>query len=262
MAAELKRDIAGNGRGHKVSGTVYIECGWKEPGLEPPMNAVGEAEMVVNVHKDNPDVCNGIVTFADLSLGKDVEPALIAFSKNPMVKGIRDSLSWSDDDNVFGHSTDEKRGFDEKFRAGFALLSKYSLSYDCWLFHEQLDALADLAQKFPETTIICDHVGMPLGIGKYSAEKSFEVWKPAMEKLAKNKNVYMKIGGLGMRGFGFGFCDRAKPPTSDELAQAWGPYVNFCIKTFGVDRCMMESNFPVDKISAVTLSCLTLLKRS
>jgi hypothetical protein len=59
--------------------------------------------------------------------------------------------------------------------------------------------------------------------------------------------TFMKLGGLGMRLFGFDFFERDLPPGSEELAQAWRPFVETCIEAFGPARCMFESNFPVDK---------------
>merc|ERR1719433_1527360 len=97
--------------------------------------------------------------------------------------------------------------------------------------------------------MICDHIGSPLGVGTFTPSKTLDVWKERMRKMAALKNVYVKVGGLAMANLGFGFDKRDKPPTSDELAQAWGPYVLFCVQTFGVDRVIMESNFPVDKVS-------------
>ncbi|ARF89764.1 L-fuconolactone hydrolase [Burkholderia cenocepacia] len=57
----------------------------------------------------------------------------------------------------------------------------------------------------------------------------------------------MKLGGAGMTVFGFDFAARALPPSSQDLAAAWQPYFDTCVELFGVDRCMFESNFPVDK---------------
>jgi len=208
----------------------------------------GEVEMVAAVNKEYPKVCQGIIGHADLSLGAEVEPVLKKFKEHPRVKGIRDALACPEDESLFPHAKIDK-AYDPKFREGFALLSKYGLTYDSWHYHNSLEALADLAKDFPNQKIICDHVGFPLGIGKYKKAEIFPVWKDLMAKLAKHSNVYVKIGGLGMRMIGFGFDERPKPPTSDELAEAWGPYVRYTIETFGVDRCIMESNFPMDRIS-------------
>ena len=67
--------------------------------------------------------------------------------------------------------------------------------------------------------------------------------------MAAQPNVVVKLGGLGMPRGGFGWHEREAPPTSAELAEATGPYYLHCIEQFGVDRCMFESNFPVDKAS-------------
>jgi predicted TIM-barrel fold metal-dependent hydrolase len=75
------------------------------------------------------------------------------------------------------------------------------------------------------------------------------VWKRGIAELSTCPNVVVKLGGLGMAGMGFGWHERPSPPTSEELAKAWAPYYLFCIEKFGADRCMFESNFPVDKIS-------------
>ena len=94
-------------------------------------------------------------------------------------------------------------------------------------------------------------VGGALGIGPYAGKRDevFKAWKASIDKLAKLPNVHVKLGGLGMKLCGFDFHERPKPPTSEELAKAWAPYFEACIAAFGVDRCMFESNFPVDKIS-------------
>jgi predicted TIM-barrel fold metal-dependent hydrolase len=68
-----------------------------------------------------------------------------------------------------------------------------------------------------------------------------------MRELASCANVFVKVGGMGMRLFGFDFASAAQPPSSQYLAQCWRPYVDLCIEAFGVERCMFESNFPVDK---------------
>merc|ERR1712014_374889 len=104
--------------------------------------------------------------------------------------------------------------------------------------------------------------GFPLGIGGYTKEATFPVWKEKMSMLAECKNVCVKIGGFGMRFPGFGFDERSTPPTSDELAAAWGPYVKHTIDAFGVDRCIMESNFPMDKQSCSYTVLFNALKKT
>src|SRR5690606_3532201 len=120
-----------------------------------------------------------------------------------------------------------------------------------WLYHEQIPELTDLARAFPETTIILDHFGGPLGTGPYAGrlDEVYEVWRRNIGPLAECQNVVAKLGGINMPVNGFGWEQRDKPPTSEELASATRRYYMDSIELFGPDRCMFESNFPVDKAS-------------
>jgi L-fuconolactonase len=152
---------------------------------------------------------------------------------------------------------------DPKFRDGFGRIARYGLSFDAWLYHPQLPQLIDLARAFPQTSIILNHVGGVLGVGPYEGKRDeiFAAWRSNIKELASCPNVSVKLGGLGMRIFGFGFDTREKPVTSTELAAAWKPYIESCIETFGPKRCMFESNFPVDKVSCSYAVLWNALKR-
>ncbi len=140
---------------------------------------------------------------------------------------------------------------DTTFRQGFTCLQQYGLSFDAWLYHPQVPELVSLARAFPDVSIILDHVGGPLGIGPYAGKRDevFQEWKQQITDLATCANVVVKLGGLAMSICGFGWHKRPAPPTSTELATAMAPYFEVCIEQFGVNRCMFESNFPVDKVS-------------
>jgi L-fuconolactonase len=146
----------------------------------------------------------------------------------------------------------EKVLSEPKFREGYAKLGPLGLSFDVWTYYPQLKDVEDLADAYPGTTIIVDHVGGLLGIGKYAnrREEVFRDWRQAIFDLARHPNVVLKLGGLGMLSCGWDFHKRAQPPSSEELAAAWRPYVESCIEAFGPNRAMFESNFPVDKESA------------
>ena len=130
-------------------------------------------------------------------------------------------------------------------------MQKYGLSFDAWLYHPQLTELADLVRAFPNVSIIVDHIGGLLGIGPYTGkrEEVFQQWESGIAELAACPNVVVKLGGLGMPLCGFGWNERVTPPNSAELAEAMLPYYHSCIEQFGANRCMFESNFPVDKVS-------------
>ena len=70
-----------------------------------------------------------------------------------------------------------------------------------------------------------------------------------MAEVARCPNVLVKLGGVGSERSGYDWHQRAVPPSSEELAGTLKPYFEFCIETFGADRCMFESNFPVEKRS-------------
>ena len=148
------------------------------------------------------------------------------------------------------HSMYRKDG--PAFREGFAELAKRDLTFDAWLYHPQLGEIAELADAFPGTPIILDHVGGPLGYAGYAGrhDEVRAAWKKSMMELAKRQNIVVKVGGLGMAMGWFDFYQRPTPPGSQALADAFKPWVETCIDLFGVDRCMFESNFPVDKITS------------
>jgi predicted TIM-barrel fold metal-dependent hydrolase len=127
------------------------------------------------------------------------------------------------------------------------------LSFDAMIYHTQLPELVDLARAFPDTTIVLNHVGGPLGGSRaYVArrEEADAQWRAGMTELGRCPNVHVKLGGLGMPYLGFGFDKLPEPASSEELARAWGPYFEHCIEAFGPNRCMFESNFPPDRASA------------
>ena len=135
------------------------------------------------------------------------------------------------------------------FLQGLKQLQAAGLSFDAWLYHPQIDQLTDLAQALPELPIVLNHSGGPLAIGPYHAQgaRAHREWRTAMKALASCPNVHLKLGGLAMAICGFDFHLRAVPPSSQELASAWAPYLQDSIELFGARRCMFESNFPVDK---------------
>src|SRR5262249_7946115 len=136
-----------------------------------------------------------------------------------------------------------------RFREGFAVLSRLGFSFDAWLYHPQIADLENLARAFPDTPIVLNHVGGPIGSGAYAGKhaQAFPGWAASIKALAAHQNGHIQLGGLGMRLGGFGFHEQAEPPSSATLAATWRPYVETCIDAFGASRAMFESNFPVDK---------------
>jgi predicted TIM-barrel fold metal-dependent hydrolase len=122
------------------------------------------------------------------------------------------------------------------------------LSFDAFVLSTQLPDVADLASAFPDTRIVLDHAGGPIGIGRYRGRlaEMFPQWRRDMEDIARRPNVVVKLGGLGSFINGFSTYNAKPPATSAALAADWKPYVESCVEGFGADRCMYESNYPVD----------------
>jgi L-fuconolactonase len=139
----------------------------------------------------------------------------------------------------------------DDFRAGMKVLGRLGLTYDTWHYHHQNRAFAEMARAVPETTIVLDHFGTPLGVGRFAdqREEIFAQWKHDIAEIARCPNVVAKLGGLAMPDNGFGWDKRELPASSDELVQAQRRYYMHAIECFGPERCMFESNFPVDKRS-------------
>jgi predicted TIM-barrel fold metal-dependent hydrolase len=197
--------------------------------------------------------CAGIVGHVNLMLGegaREVLEAEIAAGQGRF-RGIRHSSAWDADPDVAHMYATRPKGLllDPTFRKGFACLAPLGLSFDAWLFHPQIGELSDLARAFPETRIVLDHCGGPVGIGSYAnrREEIFPGWQASIRDVARCPNVVVKLGGLAMRLLGYDFHERPLPPSSEEAAAAWRPYIETCIEAFGPDRCMFESNFPPDK---------------
>lgn len=249
------------GSGHNIVATVFVQCRavYRAAGPED-MRPIGETELVNGVAAMSASggygptrICAGIVGYADLRLGARVETVLEAHIRagGGRFRGVR-YVTARDDDTTFSHpaySPPPGLLADETFRKGFGRLAPLDLTFDAWLLHPQINELTALAHAFPETRIVLNHLGGSLGIGVYSGRRKeiFGHWSMSIRALARCPNVFLKIGGLGMRIAGFDFHEKATPPASMTLADAWRPYVETAIETFGTGRCMFESNFPVDK---------------
>jgi len=249
--------------GHNIVATVYLECRSMYRADGPSeMKCVGETEfvngqaaMAASGLYGKTLACAGIVSTAELLLGAEVGRVLDAHiaAGARRFKGIRRSTSYDADQGVLGPLNRNPPGvmMERTFREGFAELGKRGLSFDAWMMEPQLPELVDLARQFPQTPIVLDHVGTPLGIASYAGRlpERFGVWRENIRALARCENVHVKLGGLAMPFCNFpSMLSEARAP-SEQLAQEWGPYIETCIETFGAKRAMFESNFPVDEVS-------------
>jgi predicted TIM-barrel fold metal-dependent hydrolase len=260
LLPELLADLQS---GHNVQSTVFVECTsfYRASGPEE-LRVVGETEFVNGVAAMAASgrygrvlACEGIVSRADLTLGAAAGPVLDAHIRagNGRFRGIRHAAGWDASDKVRNSHTNPPRDLyaQPSFRLGLKELAKRNLTFEAWQFHPQLPGLIALARAVPEARIVLNHVGGPLGIGPYAGLRNdiFASWSRDIKELASCPNVFVKLGGLGMTICGFEFGKRDMLPGSQELADAWRPYLDTCIAAFGPDRGMLESNFPVDGTS-------------
>jgi predicted TIM-barrel fold metal-dependent hydrolase len=257
LLEDIVNDIAS---GHNIIATVYVEARsmYRAKGPEA-LQPVGEVEFVNGAAAMSASggygpaaICAGIVGHVNLLLGDGARGVLEAeiAAGGGRFRGIRHSSAWDADAEIAGLYASRPKGLllDPTFRKGFAALAPLNLSFDAWLFHPQIAELIDLARAFPDTRIVLDHCGGPIGLGGYAnREEVFKVWKASILEIAKCPNVSVKLGGLAMRLLGYDFHERPRPPSSEDAAAAWRPYIETCIEAFGPARGMFESNFPPDK---------------
>jgi L-fuconolactonase len=257
---EMLDDLAG---GHNVVSTVFIECGamFKADGPEN-LRCVGETEFVNGIAAmsasggyGKTQIAAGIIGTVDLRIGDataDVLDAHIA-AGGGRFRGIRRGAFWHESPLIRNHRTEPPNGLmlRDDFRSGFKHLAPRKMTFEVWCAHTQIHEAVDLARAFPDTILVLDHFGGPTAIGPYAGKQAevFAYWKTQIDELARSPNVVAKLGGLNMDINGYGWEKRPLPPTSSELMEATRPYFEYTIERFGVDRCMFESNFPVDKLS-------------
>ena len=255
----LKHLWADTGSGHKVTKTVFIECGasYYKDG-EKHLKPVGETVFVEAIaaasRSGRGAQIAGIVSRADLR-SPELDEILDAHEDagNGLFRGIRHAGARDLHPEVLSIPGKAPEGLyaSAEFRRGLVRLGERGYSYDTWHYHHQNLAFRDLAAAVPETTMILDHFGTPLGVGSYAGkrEEIYARWRDDMEAIAECPNVVAKLGGLAMPDNGFGWDKRATPPSSDEFVEAQARYYHHTIQCFGADRCMFESNFPVDRRS-------------
>lgn len=261
--------------GHNVVSTVFIECAERYNSEGPAaLRPVGETEFAGEIARKSASglygstrVAAGIVGMADLRLGDAVIPVLDAqiAAGDGRFRGIRQGAAWDASSEVPNYRDIPCGGLFLRpdFRAGFAHLAPRGLTFDAWCYHPQIPDVTDLARAFPDTTIILNHLGGPLGIGPY-ADKADEVhiqWRADINVLATCPNAVCKLGGINMAVNGFRWHERPRPPTSEELLIATRRYYEHALDRFGTDRCMFESNFPVDKVTCSYVGLWNMFKR-
>ncbi len=247
--------------GHNIVKTVFMECGaeYRADGPEH-LKVVGETEFVRDAafasRGQGKAEIAGIVAHADLAQEEGLLREVLAAHEDAgqgLFRGIRHGGAHDPDKTLrWLDSTPHPDLFEQaQFRAGVKLLGELGYTYDSWHYHFQNDAYTELAKAVPGTTIVLDHFGTPCGVGNFEGKMGevMDSWKADITRMAECENVVVKVGGLAMPVNGFGWQGGDAPPSSDEVVAAQRDYYLHTIDAFGPERCMFESNFPVDKLS-------------
>jgi len=246
--------------GHSIKSSVYIEARamYRDYGPEE-FRSIGEVEFARGMAAIGASglygpgrIAAGIVGMADLRRPNAEDILLrLAAAGGERFRGVRHVAAYDADERVSRRYASLPCGLlgNEDFQRGFASLQRLGMSFDAFILHPQLRELTALATRFPDAAIVLDHLGTPLGLGIYAGRRDevFRDWRDGMRELSRCPNVFVKLSGLGMVLFGFGFHERPQPPSSEELRDAWSRYILTTIELFGVERCMFASNFPPDK---------------
>jgi L-fuconolactonase len=241
--------------GHRIVDTVFVECGAGYRRGDDPMAPVAETRFVASeaARSSRPSM-GGIVAHADLR-DRRLTAVLDAHEEagGGRFRGIRHAGSHALHPEVLTIPGRAPSGLyaDAAFRAGVRALGGRGLTYDTWHYHYQNQSFAELARAVPDTLMVLDHFGTPLGVGPYASQRDhiFEQWRSDVTEIAACPNVVAKLGGLAMPDNGFGWHTADQPPTSDDFLAAQSRYYLHTIEAFGPERCMFESNFPVDRLS-------------
>ncbi len=257
LLADLASDI---NSGHNVCATVFIEVSaeYRTDGPEE-LRPVGEVEFVQKLADESVTGLYGparagaaIIGRTDLKLGELVRPVLeeLQAASPNRFRGVRHSVGWDPSPEIVDREIQGALATDG-YRAGARVLARMGFLLENSLYFPQLDELADFANAVPELTIVLNHIGGLLRVGPYANrdEEVLAEWRRGVATVAKCPNIIMKLGGVGQLRYGFDWSKREVPVGSEELAQSLASLMNYCIEQFGSDRCMFESNFPVDKVS-------------
>ena len=207
----------------KIVKTVHVQANWD------PTDPAGETRWLIDVPREYgyPHASVGAAYF-DREDNADV---LAKHAKSALTRGVRNFPATAET------SAQAARGGpgsmdDPKWRDGYALLQKYGFSFDLQTPWWHLDAAAALARDFPKTQMIVVHAGMP-------ADRSAEglaAWRAALETVAQEPNVAIKISGIGRAGLPW-------------TLTANGGIIRDAINIFGAERAMFASNYPVDSLA-------------
>lgn len=176
-----------------------------------------QTHFLLNLAKQN-DFIKGVVGWVDL-LDKNISERLEFFSNEKKLKGFRHVVQGEADDFMLRPD----------FRNGIEALKAFDYTYDILIFHRQLPAAIDLANRFPNQAFVLDHIAKP-----DIKSGDIQSWKKNIAELAKAENVMCKISGMVTEA-------NWKTWTADDLK----PYLDVVFENFTPNRLLFGSDWPV-----------------
>ena len=258
--------------GHNIAATVFAECHsmYRKDGPEEERSlgetefVTGQAAMSASGEFGPARACAVMFGNVDMTLGAAAEPLLERHieASGGRFRGVRYSTGWDADDRIRSVAPESGMLVEGKVKEAASILARLGLALDSWLYHPQLDEVAELADAVPDLTIVLNHVGSPILGGPYRGRRDevFAEWRERIRRVGERENVYVKLGALPIRMPDFA-GDRSLPPGSEEVAAAWRPWIETCIEAFSPARAMYESNFPVQKRWCSYQVCWNAFKR-
>ena len=179
-------------------------------------------------------IIKGVVGWTDLK-ADNAEKKLSELKEYPSIVGIRHIVQSEPDDFLY----------DEKFRAGISLLKEFGYTYDLLIYPKQLKAAVDFVRAFPEQSFILDHCAKP-----DVKNKEMEEWRTGITDLAMFPNVSCKLSGL----------------ITETRWKEWSPsdfypYLDVVFESFGIERLMWGSDWPVMLLSGIYVQWKSLLEK-
>ncbi len=215
----LLQDYLRDCANQQIIKSVHIQAGYNRT------DSVDETKWLQHI-ADQYGFPHGIVAYANLA-ANNLDELLSAHCQYSNMRGIRQCLNWHTD--PFYKDCEEDFIDQIQWQKGFALLEKYNLSFDMQIYPTQMASALQLAKHYPYINIIIDHIGLPL----WQDDINLKFWQEGLTALSSANNVYIKLSGFGMLKHNWSIDDIK-------------PYIKFIIKTFGTNRCMFASNFPVE----------------
>lgn len=261
----LPIDYARDTADYQVDAVVHVEANWHH---HDGFGVVEETKWIQQLPFGEQNIqLAGIVAAADPRDPNFKNILLAHQASSPVFKGIRKMAAWHADHGVYKWVKKPHLYTNLQFLKGFETLAEMDLSFDAWVYSNQLYDVTVLAKHFPETRLVLDHFATPVGVfgavghatGKTAVQREYiyQHWKEHISHLAELKNVYIKFSGLMMPVLGHRYFERHRGASVDEMITLLQPLVQHVIESFGTKRVIYASNYPMDKCNATLHDLMT-----